>query len=81
MEKLFLYNEQNQKHQQTGRGWKTFHAAVTAQGKQSPFNRLNSVSWSKQVILNLLLFDPLSAMLVDGCKSLGKTKRIRWKVI
>lgn len=68
MEKLFIYNEQNQNWQTENVKHFTLQSLI-AQGKQSPFNTLNSISLFRQNDLIVLfggLFNPLSSKTVDG---------------
>ena len=60
MEKLFIYNEQNQNWQTENVKHFTLQSLI-AQGKQSPFNTLNSISLFRQNDLIVLfggLFNP-----------------------
>lgn len=68
MEKLFIYNEQNQNWQTENVKHFTLQSLI-AQRKQSPFNTLNSISLFRQNDLIVLfggLFNPLSRKPVDG---------------
>lgn len=67
MEKLFIYNEQNQNWQTEDIKHFTLQS-LRGQGKQSPFNRLNSISLFRQNDFDSAIlgtFYPLSRTQVD----------------